>query len=137
MAGHIDHKEPININGKWWIYNAHTRSHQPAGSAPERIKAAGRNVPRKAANVELHPRDRADEANKGSAFSTQVDILVVSYRSRESDPDGVCAKAAIDGLVHCGILANDTSKEVRQVAYRTVRVASEREEKTEIIIQSV
>jgi uncharacterized membrane protein len=33
-------------------------------------------------------------------------------RHRLADPDGISAKAVIDGLVLCGVLAGDTTKEI-------------------------
>ena len=54
---------------------------------------------------------------KIKGFNTPVSIHVHSIRKRLTDPDGISAKAAIDGLVHWGILTDDTSKEVEGVSY--------------------
>ena len=50
-------------------------------------------------------------------YDTLVDIHVHSIRKRLTDADGVSAKAAIDGLIHAGLLKNDSPKEVRKVSY--------------------
>jgi len=44
-------------------------------------------------------------------------IHVHSVRKRLCDPDGISAKASIDGLVHVGILRSDQAEEVSQVTY--------------------
>jgi hypothetical protein len=62
-------------------------------------------------------------------YDTLVDIHVHSIRKRLTDSDGVSAKAAIDGLVHTGLLENDSPKEVRYVSY-----SQEKGEKEETII---
>jgi Holliday junction resolvase RusA-like endonuclease len=42
-------------------------------------------------------------------------VIIVS-QSR-SDADGISAKAAIDGLVHAGLLKDDSPKYVKEVSY--------------------
>jgi len=67
-------------------------------------------------------------------FNSQVCIIIRSYRRRLCDPDGISAKAAIDGLVKAGILADDTTKQVEEVRFKQTKIKSPAEEKTEIII---
>ena len=50
-------------------------------------------------------------------FAVRVDIHIHSKRKRLADPDGVCAKAVIDGIVKTGLLQDDSAKEVRNVSY--------------------
>ena len=50
-------------------------------------------------------------------FTKPVEIHVHSIRKRLCDADGISAKAAIDGLVHAGILADDSPKEVKSVTF--------------------
>jgi hypothetical protein len=132
----IDPNDPININGRWWLYDAKSRTHKPADGKPE-PRPNRRDDPGQAANVELPTRSEPMAAGKGAAFDSPVDITVVSYRSRLCDADGISAKAAIDGLVMCGILADDTTKEIREVRYRQVKVKNANEEKTELIIERI
>jgi len=75
------------------------------------------------------------EAKEGQRFNSPVRITVVSYRSRLCDADGASAKAAIDGLVHAGILPDDSPKFVAEVCYRQVKVKNREEEKTLLIIE--
>ena len=44
-------------------------------------------------------------------------IHIHSIRKRLADPDGVSAKACIDGLVHAGLLQDDSPKYVKEVSY--------------------
>ena len=68
-------------------------------------------------------------------FDTPVRILIHSYRHRLVDSDNVSGKAAIDALVHAGILADDSPKQVTEVSFRQTKIKTKEEEKTEIIIQ--
>jgi hypothetical protein len=77
------------------------------------------------------------EAKKGARLNPPVRITVVSYRSRLCDADGISAKAAIDGLVHSGILKDDSPEYVSEVSYRQVKVKNKSEEKTQLIIEEV
>jgi len=119
--------DPVNINGNWWHYDATTRTHRPAGDRPADRPA---NVERAAGNEPIR-------ASKGAAFGSLCSITIVSYRTRLCDADGISAKAAIDGLTHCGVLQDDSPKEVSEVSYRQVKVKNVSEEKTEIILETV
>ena len=67
-------------------------------------------------------------------FNTPVRLLIHSYRHRLVDSDNVSGKAAIDALVHAGILADDSPKQVTEVSFRQTKIKTSEEEKTEIII---
>ena len=97
--------------------------------------AGGR--PGKDADMERHHRNESVQSGKVAPFDTQVDIRFYHYRFKLADPDGVSGKAAIDGLVHCGLLRDDSAKEVREVRHFQIKVASEAEEKTVIEIEEV
>lgn len=57
-------------------------------------------------------------AAKASArFDSPVCIHIHSVRKRLADPDGVSAKAAIDGIVKEGVLVDDSAKYVEEVSY--------------------
>jgi Holliday junction resolvase RusA-like endonuclease len=91
----------------------------------------------KVANLERIAGDESFQACKGKAFNTPVRITVISYRSRLADADGVSAKAAIDGLVHSGILKDDSPKEVVEVRHVQHKVKNKEDERTEIEIEAV
>lgn len=61
-------------------------------------------------------------------------IHIHSRRYRLADPDGISGKAAIDGLVHSGILPDDSTRYVQEVTYSQSKVKTVDQEETEIII---
>jgi len=89
------------------------------------------------ANVEQVAGDEPIQTCGHPAFDTQVDIRVVSYRTRLADADGISAKAAIDGLVHAGVIRDDSTKEVREVTHSQIKVQNKEDEKTVIQIRRV
>ena len=74
---------------------------------------------------------------KAPRFNTPVNIHVHSYRYRLADADGICCKYAIDGLIHAGILADDSPKEVEKVSYSQTKIKRPAEEKTVIQIEQI
>lgn len=88
-------------------------------------------------NVEQDTGDEPMGEERSKGLDTRVDILVVSYRATNHDPDGVSAKAAIDGIVRRGILQDDSAKEVREVRFRSYICKKGEEERTEIIIEDI
>ena len=101
------------------------------GNAKTGNRASG-----KAPNVELPTRGTSSKANGSPTFNSPVSITFIHYRHRLADPDGISCKAAIDGLVACGILADDSAKEVLEIKQRQVKIVASQEEKTEIIIET-
>ena len=67
-------------------------------------------------------------------FHSPVRIHVHSYRHRLVDPDGISAKAAIDGLVQAEILADDTTEQITEISYSQTKIPTNQEEKTVITI---
>ncbi len=68
-------------------------------------------------------------AEKMPGYDLPCRIHVCSIRNRLADPDGVSAKACIDGIVHVGILSDDTAKQVKEVSYSQQK-AGKGQEKT-------
>lgn len=87
-------------------------------------------------DLELPNRGQSIPTSQDSSFDTPVRIAVVSYRTRLADADGVSAKAAIDGLVHAGIIRDDSPAYVTEVTYRQVKVKNKSEEKTILEIEA-
>ena len=54
---------------------------------------------------------------KGADMDKRASIRVHSKRRRVADPDGISAKAVIDGLVVAGILGDDSAKFVKEVTF--------------------
>lgn len=86
------------------------------------------------ADVESDTRDDANAAqaaegcDPSSRYGLQfpVTIIVTSYRKGLCDADGISAKAAIDGLVHSGLLPDDSPEFVAEVRFRQVVSKDER-----------
>jgi hypothetical protein len=95
------------------------------------------NDPVCVANLESVVSHASLEAKKGSRFNSPVCITIISYRSRLCDADGISAKAAIDGLVHSGILADDSPEFVQEVRYQQVKCKSKEDEVTYLLIEEV
>ena len=86
------------------------------------------------ADMEQDTGDAAFSTHGVKTLDTPVHIRVISYRAREHDPDGISAKAVIDGLVNAGILSNDTTKQVKEVTFESRK---SKEEKTVIEIETI
>ena len=71
------------------------------------------------------------EKKENPRFDSPVNIHVHSIGNRLADPDGISAKAAIDGIVKAGVLRDDSAKEVQKVSYSQEKG---KEEKTIITI---
>lgn len=91
----------------------------------------------RSANVEPVTSIKREKAHSDKAFHSPVRITVISYRCRLADSDGISAKAAIDGLVRCGILRDDSPEFVTEVRYRQIKVKTKDEQKTVIEIEEV
>lgn len=96
-----------------------------------------RGDPRKATDVERSSGNESVAAGKVQALDTRVDLLVISFRVRLCDPDGVSAKAAIDGCVHRGLLRDDSTKHIREVRHQQIKVKNQTDEKTLLIFTPV
>ena len=77
------------------------------------------------------------QAGKGPAFDSPVSIRFHSYRSRLADCDGVSGKATIDAFVMCGVIADDSTKEVVEVLFRQTKVKNKSEEKVVVTVVRV
>jgi hypothetical protein len=77
------------------------------------------------------------QASKSPAFDSQVSIRIHSYRCSLCDVDGVSGKACIDGLVLAGVIADDSTKEVREVTYAQTKVAHKYQEKVVVTVVRV
>lgn len=67
-------------------------------------------------------------------FNSPVIITITSYRKRKHDPDGISAKAVLDGLVRAGVLADDSTEEIKEIRYKSKCCKNGEKEKTVIEI---
>jgi len=67
-------------------------------------------------------------------FNTPACIHIHSRRKRLCDADGISAKAAIDGIVNCGLLKDDSPQYVKEVTFSQEKCAKGQAEETIITI---
>lgn len=79
-----------------------------------------------AADMEPNPRHEPVAAEEAAGYDPRLIIRVISYRKLRHDPDGVSAKAVLDGLVHAGILADDSTQFVKEIRFESHQSGEER-----------
>lgn len=83
------------------------------------------------ADVECHAGDELAKTKVVEAFTSPVRISVTHYRKKLADPDGLSTKAAVDGIVKLGILADDSTKEIQEpILHRQVKIQESDVERT-------
>ena len=70
-------------------------------------------------------------------FLAPVSIHIHSKRKRLTDADSVSAKAAIDGLVHAGLLQDDSPEFVQEVSYSQEKTEKDDPEETILTIKEI
>jgi len=73
-------------------------------------------------------------AKENPRYGSPCRIHVHSIRKRLTDADGISGKAAIDGIVHSGILEDDSPQFVKEVSYSQEKG---KPEKTIITIEEI
>lgn len=68
-------------------------------------------------------------------FNSPVCLLIHSFRYRLCDPDGLSAKAVIDGLVNVGVLTDDSAKQIKEISFKQTKIPKTQDEKTVIEIE--
>jgi len=89
---------------------------------------------RQATDVERVVGNESLETCGRAAFDSPVSIRIDSYRIRLADVDGVSGKAVLDALVLAKIIADDTTKEVKEVLYSQTKVKNKTEEKVVVTV---
>jgi Holliday junction resolvase RusA-like endonuclease len=69
------------------------------------------------ADVEPDISDASLGTKKTKGLDTRCRIHLHSKRKRLADPDGISGKAVLDGLVHAGILPDDSAKQIESVTF--------------------
>lgn len=70
-----------------------------------------------ATDLESASQDASSSENLCEFGNQAVRIHIHSVRKRPTDPDGVSAKAAIDGIVESGVLDDDNCEIVKSVTF--------------------
>ena len=71
-------------------------------------------------------------AKAGAGHDSPCSCLIHSFRHRLADPDGVSGKACLDGLVHAGILQDDSTKFIQEVRHKQTKIPKAQKEYTVI-----
>lgn len=94
------------------------------------------NVQLPASAVQPSVVDKIKRPYADEAFNTPVIITVHSFRYR-GDTDGPIFKWTLDAIVESGLLADDTTKEVSEIRYKTTIIKKPKIEKTVITLQEI
>jgi len=86
------------------------------------------------ADLESYLSNAALPKDKFEKETSRVSIHVRSFRRLNADPEGISIKAALDGIVERGILADDSSKQVKACTVENFTGCSKEEERTLVII---
>ena len=86
------------------------------------------------ADLEPNTRHESLGTKKAQGDDPRCCIHVHSRRHRLADPDGISAKAAIDGLVLSGVLPDDTTDEIQEVTYSQEKIRKKEQEETIITL---
>ena len=92
---------------------------------------------RQATDLERTTSDEPVATCGRAAFDSQVSIRIASYRCRLCDVEGISGKALIDALVLAKIIADDTTKEVKEVLFSQTKVKNKTEEKVVVTVVRV
>lgn len=84
-----------------------------------------------AANMEQDTGNAPVAKENAAGFNSLVNITVTSYRKCKHDPDGISVKAVLDGIIRAGILADDSTEQVKSIKFESIK---SKEEKTIITI---
>jgi hypothetical protein len=139
MNEHIDPTAPIEICGKWFFWDARTRTHKPADSKPAKPSKQPSKQPRAAGDRDLAPvpapaqqrtkRKKQVRRGKDCAISQRVDIEVRTYRVHTCDTEAVFIKHALDAIVDRGVISDDSAAEVASIKfYAAEKVAAYEQE---------
>jgi hypothetical protein len=97
-------------NDHWTV--TQYREYLRTGIAPADHRAAVQ-----APHLERAVRDESVGAAAAHKLDKKFRVHVHSRRRRLADPDGISAKAAIDGLTAGGIFADDSAKYIESVSF--------------------
>jgi len=86
-----------------------------------------------AANLESNISDETSAKNADKKIHSRVRIQIHSRRRRLCDPDGIYAKAAIDGLCEGGLLSDDSAEFVDSVSFSQEKTKEVEETIIEIV----
>jgi len=100
-----------------------------------RKKKNGDNTPHSVADMEPASRNESVPTYAGETFDSPVHIDIYSRRKKKTDIDNISGKAALDGIVNCGILETDSPDQIE--SYQVHKPEISPVEQTVIVIEEV
>ena len=97
-------------------------------------KKKGSTPPNPYAELERHIGDEPLAAEKAERLDSQVRVTFYHFRKRLIDPDNLSGKAVLDGIVRAGILADDTSVEIKEITHKQFKAPTE---ETVVVIEEI
>jgi len=115
------------------LHPARPHANVERGDAPalDKVEASERftSPVREGVNYERHDKTVSD-----ARFAGAVRVHFHHVRKRLADLDNLCAKAALDGLVACGILEDDRQEFVKEIRHTQEKGS---EERTEVTVEEI
>jgi len=136
MSDHTDPTAPIEICGKWFIWNAHTGRHQPAETNKPGRKPAERGsdlAPVLAPAKQRTKRKKQVRRGEDCQIGERVDIEVRTYRVHTCDTEAVFFKHALDAIVDRRVISDDTAEKVASIKFFAAEKVSAYEEEGHLI----
>ena len=85
--------------------------------------------------MERHIGNEFMAKDTGEKMDKRVRIHFHSKRKRLIDPDGLYAKAALDGIVESGLLSDDSAECVKEIIYTQEKIQNWEKEETIIRLE--
>lgn len=89
------------------------------------------------ADVERDSEHASNATKRHEPFTAQVNVHFCSYRHRLIDPDNLSPKAMLDGIVHSGLLQDDSAPYVKEVRCTQEEIDKDQEETTVVTITEI
>jgi hypothetical protein len=135
-----DPTAPIEICGKWYFWDAHTRRHKraedfPVNPARTRKSEAG---DRDLASVPVAPEQRTRRKkplrrSEDCEISQRVDVEIHTFRVHSCDTDAVFIKHALDAIVDRRVISQDTAEKIASIKFLAAEKVATYEEEGHLV----
>jgi len=136
----LDPTAPIEICGKWFIWDARTRRHRPAEERPAKPARTRKSEAgdRDLASVPVAPEQRTRRKkplrrSQDCEISQRVDIEIHTYRVHSCDTDAVFIKHALDAIVDRRVISQDTAEKIASIKFLAAEKVATYEEEGHLI----
>jgi hypothetical protein len=110
--------EQLNPKQRKMVANALSLPPARTPDTPDRTSTAAAHMEQTACHEPLGEKE-------APGYASPCHIVVSCLRKKLADVDGVSVKAALDGLVHSGLLADDKAEIVQSVFVRQAKAQEE------------